>query len=111
MLPARWVSVGTMTARPALERLDEFIAELAKIRAMEDPLTQARELRAIDRRARAVIGHAGDEAVFLAANEMIGTRRRTHQEVAEVLGVSKPRVSNAITDYRAWVASVAEDVH
>ena len=94
-----------MTARPALEKLEGFISELAKIASITDPLEQAKELRAIDRRARAVIGRAGDEAVFLAANELVGTRRRTHQEVAEVLGVQTSRVSNAISDYRSWVAS------
>jgi hypothetical protein len=92
-----------VTPRPALERLDEFISELEKIRDIADPMAQARELRAIDRRARAVLGHAGDEAVFLAANELVDTRRRTHLEVAQTLGVTRYRVSNAITDYRNWV--------
>ena len=91
-----------MTDRPALARLDSFIAELQKIRDMRNPITQARELRALHRRAQSVLGDAGNEAVFLAANELVGTRRRTHQELAALLGVTRYRVSNAITDYRAW---------
>jgi len=98
-----------MTSRPALDRLDELITELEKIRNTVDPLAQAREIRALDRRARSVLGHAGNEAVFLAASEMVGTRKRTHLEVAQALGVTRFRVSNAITDYRSWVASEATD--
>jgi hypothetical protein len=91
--------------RPALAQLDDLIGQLARIRDTQDPMTRARQIRIIDRAARAVLGHAGDEAVFLAANEIVGTRRRTHQEVAAALGVTRYRVSNAITNYRLWVAT------
>ena len=97
------------TARPALQQLDAFIAELAKIRDIEDPMAQARELRLINRRAQRALRRAGDEAVFLAANELVGTRRRTHEDLAKTLGITRYRVSNAITDYRAWAEAGAPD--
>lgn len=106
-----------MTDRPALDQLDDFIDELERIRDLSDPMEQAKAIRTIDRRARSVLGHAGDEAVFLAAHELVGTKRRTHQEIADVLGVTRYRVSNAITDYRNWrtrarrVAVSREEVH
>jgi hypothetical protein len=98
-----------MTDQPALERLDTFIVELQQIREIEAPVMRARALRALSRRAQRVLGNAGNEAVTLAANELVAGRRPTHADLAQKLGVTRYRVSNAITDYRAWVTAQVSD--
>lgn len=95
-----------MANTPALDRLDELIETLRQARKME-PLERARLARSLDRAVRSVMGHVGDEAVFEASNEVLGVRRRSHQEIGDALGVSRFRVSNAISDYRGWVAEGA----
>lgn len=92
---------GSTDALPALRDLDQLVRELAQLPGLP-PLERARKSRELAGWAREVLGLVGDEAVWLATNEVVGTRRPTHQEVADLLGVSAGRVSNAITGYRRW---------
>lgn len=106
--PALPCTVDGVADTPALDRLDELIETLQHVRKTDSPIDRARLARSLDRQIRAVLGRVGDEAVFLAANELVGTRRRTHQEIGDALGVSRYRVSNAISDYRAWAGGGAK---
>jgi len=72
--------------------LDSLIGVLEALTKLP-PLQLAILARALDRIARAILGEAGDEAVFQA------TRTMSHVEVAEGLGVSTSRISGAITRY------------
>jgi len=99
--------MDTLTNRPALAQLDALIHKLDSIRNWVDPIAQAKALRALDRPARAALARAADEAVFLAANRLVGVKRMTHEEVGRALGVTRYRVANAIADYRAWIAEEA----
>jgi DNA-directed RNA polymerase specialized sigma24 family protein len=89
---------------PALEQLDELIAALTHVRATEESLNRAWRARGLERRLRAVLGHVSNEAVFHASHELVGVRRRSHQEIADKLGISPHTVSNAISEYRRWVS-------
>lgn len=88
---------------PALAELDQLLADLGQLRGLE-PLERARRAREMDTRVRGVVGRVGDEAVWQATNELVGTRRRSHKDVAEGLGVTPFRVSNAVSAYRRWTA-------
>jgi DNA-directed RNA polymerase specialized sigma subunit len=81
-----------VTILPQPRTLDDLIEVLTGLSALSD-LDQARVLRALDNRARAIIGEAGDAAVYRL------TREATQTEVGALLGVTEGRVNNVVTRY------------
>ena len=72
--------------------LDELIEVLSGLSELA-PVERARMFRALDNRARAILGDGGDEAIYEA------TRVASQAEVARLLGVTPSRINNAITSY------------
>ena len=79
--------------------LDELISLLQSLPA-RPPIQRASLVRSLATTVRAILGDVGEAAIFEAVHELDGMHKRTHREVAELLGVSPTTVNEAVTRYR-----------
>ena len=82
-----------------LTTLDELITILSTLPGLP-PIERARTVRSLAQKSRAILGDVGEQAIFEAVHEMVGTHKRSHREVAQELGVVPATVNEAVVRYR-----------
>jgi hypothetical protein len=93
-----------MSRAPALDELDQLIAQLRALRKLA-PIERARQARALALPMRRALGVVGDEAVAQAVSYDATGGRISYRALADDLSLSRSRVNNAVSRYHAWAAS------